>query len=256
MLEDLYQDLIKVEGELTKCFKEILDNEELSYYKGVLWAFKVNLLELKQYEIGLNINNIDLELNINKKKLRILKTILYLISTLFLLTYWPVGILAFIYAIGNSIKIKDDLAYMQNIFNNSRDLFAKCDRIAQNCQTFIGKKMEISAERFNEQINNKEVINLEPYYYAQNLIDLYINFDELMATTPEIEAIVVKMLQSDLETEESNFMTLLNMAKDKLSEEKILEKKEKSDDLYQKYDESCRKLQKFYNKKRKSGGKR
>ena len=256
MLEDLYQDLIKVEGELTKCFKEILDNEELSYYKGVLWAFKVNLLELKQYEIGLNINNIDLELNINKKKLRILKTILYLISTLFLLTYWPVGILAFIYAIGNNIKIKDNLAYMQNIFNNSRDLFAKCDRIAQNCQTFIWKKMEISAERFNEQINNKEVINLEPYYYAQNLIDLYINFDELMATTPEIEAIVVKMLQSDLETEESNFMTLLNMAKDKLSEEKILEKKEKSDDLYQKYDESCRKLQKFYNKKRKSGGKR
>ncbi len=253
LLEDLYKDLEKVEQDLTKCFNDILSNEELSYYKGVLWAFKVNLIQLKQYEIGLNINNIDLELNINKKKLVILKAILYLISTLLLLTYWPVGILAFVYAIGNNIKIKDNLAYMQKIFNESRDLFSKCDRIAQNCQTFIGKKMEISAERFNEQINNKEVIDLEPYYYAQNLIDLYISFDELIDTTPEIEEIVVKILQSDLETEESDFMTLLDMAKEKLSEEKILEKKEKSDNLYQKYDESCRKLQKFYNKKRKSG---
>ena len=256
MLEDLYKDLENAERDLSKCFNDILSNEELSYYKGVLLTFKVNLIQLKQYEIGLNINNIDLELNINKKKLTILNIIMYLISTLFLLTYWPIGILSFVCAISNSRNIKNNLAYMQNIFNNSRDLFAKCDRIAQNCQTFIGKKMEISAERFNEQVNSKETINLEPYYYAQNLIDLYINFDELMVTTPEIEAIVVKMLQSDLETEESNFMTLLNMAKEKLSEEQILEKKAKSDDLYQKYDESCRKLQKFYNKKRKSGGKR
>ena len=141
---------------------------------------------------------------------------------------------------------------MQNIFNNSRELFDKCDRIAKNCQTFIGKKMEVSAERFNEQVNNKDVIDLEPYYYAQNLIDLYISFGVLMETTPEIEEIVIKILQSDLETEESNFMTLLNLAKEKLSEEKILEKKAKSDELYQKYDESCQKLQKIYNKKRKS----
>ena len=256
MLEDLAKELEQVYRDLSKCFSDILDNEELSYYKGVLWTFKVNLLQLKQYEIGLNINNIDLELNINKKKLTILKTLMYLMSILFLFTYWPVGILTFAYAISNSKNIKNNLAYMQNIFNESRDLFDKCDRISQNCQTFIIKKMEISAERFNEQVNNKEVIDLEPYYYAQNLIDLYINFDELMETTPEIEEIVIKMLQSDLETEESDFMTLLNMAKNKLSEEQILEKKEKSTDLYQKYDESCRKLQKFYNKKRKSGGKR
>ncbi len=256
MLEDLYKDLEGIEQDLSKCFNDILTKEELSYYKGVLWAFKVNLLQLKQYEIGLNINNIDLELNNNKKKLTILKTLMYITSILFLFTYWPVGILILAYSISNSRNIKNNLAYMQNIFNNSRDLFDKCDRIASNCQTFIGKKMEISAERFNEQINNKEVIDLEPYYYAQNLIDLYINFGELMETTPEIEEIVIKMLQSDLETKENDFMALLNMAKEKLSEEQILEKKAKSDNLYQKYDESCRKLQKFYNKKRKSGSKR
>ena len=253
MLDDLYKDLEEVEKELSKCFNDILSYEDLSYYKGVLWAFKVNLLQIKQYEIGLNINNIDLELNKDKKKLTILKIMLYVLSFLFLFTYWPVGILAFAYAISNSRNIKDNLATMQNIFNNSRDLFDKCDRIARNCQTFIGKKLEISAERFNEQANNKEVIDLEPYYYAQNLIDLYISFGELVDTTPEIEEIVVKMLQSDLNTEESDFMTILNMAKDKLSEEKILEKKAISDDLYQKYDESCQKLQKFYVKKRKSG---
>ncbi len=252
MLDDLYKKLESIEKSLSECFKEILNNEELSYYKSILWAFKINLLQYKQYEIGLNINNIDLELNINKKKLDILKTILYLISTLLLLTYWPIGILSFIYAISNSKNIKNNLSYMQNIFNNSRELFDKCDRIAKNCQTFIGKKMEVSAERFNEQVNNKDVIDLEPYYYAQNLIDLYISFGVLMETTPEIEEIVIKILQSDLETEESNFMTLLNLAKEKLSEEKILEKKAKSDELYQKYDESCQKLQKIYNKKRKS----
>ena len=253
MLEDLYQELEIAEEKLTDSYSEILNYEELSYYKGVLIAFKVNLIQLKQYEVGIEINNIDLKLNKDKNKILIMQIMMYLISIITFFNFWPLGIFSFAYTYKNVKEFKNNVAYMQNIFNKSRDLFDKCDRIAQNCQTFINKKMTVGAERFNEQINNKEVIDLEPYYYAQNLIDLYISFDELMDTTPEIKRIVVKMLQSDLGTTESDFMTLLNMAKEKLSEEKILEKSQESDDLNQKYEESCQKLQKFYNKKRKSG---
>ena len=252
MLDDLYKELLSVESDLSECFTNIMNKEELSYYKGVLLAFKINLLQLKQYTIGLNINNIDLKLNEDKKKIIVMHIMMYLISIITFFNFWPLGIFSFIYSYKTSKKTQNNLASIQDIFNKSRELFDKCDRIALNCQTFIGKKMEISAERFNEQINNKEVIDLEPYYYAQNLIDLYISFDKLMDTTPEIQDIVVKMLQNDLCATESDFMTLLNMAKEKLSEEKILEKKAKSDELYQKYDESCQKLQKIYNKKRKS----
>lgn len=257
MLEDLYHELEVVEEKLTDSFSEILNYEELSYYKGVLIALKINLFQLKQYEIGIEINNMDLKINRSNKKFNIFKILCYLFSILILFTNcWPFGIILMIQNFCNSKLVKDNLSTSQNIFNKSRELFDKCDRIAQNCQTFINKKMTVGDERFNEQINNKEVIDLEPNYYAQNLIDLYISFDKLMDTTPEIQDIVVKMLQNDLCTTESDFMTLLNMAKEKLSEEKIIEKSQESDDLCQKYDESCRKLQKFYNKKRKSGGKR
>ena len=256
MLDDLYKELESVEKDLGECFTNIMNNEELSYYKGVLLAFKVNLLQLKQYTIGLNINNIDLKLNEDKKKIIIMHIMMYLVSIITFFNFWPLGIFSFIYSYKTSKKTQNNLASIQTMFNKSRELFDKCDRIAKNCQTFIDKKLEVGAERFNEKINNKEVIDLEPYYYAQNLIDLYVNFDKLIETNPEIEEIVVKMLQSDLETEECDFMTLLNMAKNKISEDKILEKKLKSEELYQKYDESCRKLQKIYNKKRKLGGKR
>ena len=252
MLEELYKGLENVYYELAKCFNSILDNEDLSYYKGVLYIFKINLLQIKQYEIGLDINNIDLEINRSNKKFNIFKILCYLFSILILFTNcWPFGIILMIQNFCNSKLVKDNLSTSQNMFNNSRDLFAKCDVIAANCQTFINKKMEINAEKFNELFNQEEVIDLSIEDYAQNLIDLYINFDELIGTTEEIKEVVVNMLQRDLETEESDFMTLLNMAKERVGEEKILEKKEKSDELYQKYDESCQKLQKIYAKKRK-----
>ena len=176
-----------------------------------------------------------------------------LISALVTLTILPVGLLLYLYM---WLVVKNYNSLMQNFEHGLvefRDVFAKCDRITGNCMTFITKKVsDNSINLYNRIFGKEQDVVLSEEYAAQNVIDFYISCGAVPDGMPENIAIqIVKILQEDLETNEDDYLKLLEMAKAKVSEEEMTAHQEKSAQLLLKYDESCQKLQKMSSKKRK-----
>ena len=119
--------------------------------------------------------------------------------------------------------------------------------------TFITKKVsDNSINLYNRIFGKEQDVVLSEEYVAQNVIDFYISCGAVPDGMPENIAIqIVKILQEDLETNEDDYLKLLEMAKAKVSEEEMTAHQEKSAQLLLKYDESCQKLQKMASKKRK-----
>jgi len=215
----------EIEQEVFKIYDELVEIEEISTYKSILIGKKINLLISKLYYLVKNTINEDQ--NKREKILEKLKKyrILILISLIVFLIFPLIGLILSGTYLWLTLKLKEKLSELikpeekDDIFNKVTDL----SNTVTNIYTFLEKKSEKRIQRLaNERIDNmNQTLNV---YLANTYLQLILSKEtesDLVTVSNEVAIILVKMLQEDLETEESDLETLLSIAKIKISTENL-----------------------------------
>ena len=216
------------ESEFSKIYYEVSDYDEISVYKKTLLSNKAYLLALKYKDFVTQIIDEDKKITEKiKNKYKLL--IVTVIVTLTIVFFFPMlSLLPFIFElyILKSIKKLKSEALTKKDIEDIESIATDINCIVNNIHTFLEGKSNKRIERLQQERKN----NLEDTLkinIANSWLEIVLgtDFDDknILNTLPkEIEEIIVKMLQEDLDTLETDLLTLISMAKHKIKENSVV----------------------------------
>jgi len=214
--KDALKELSEVENQISKIYYNIMSSNEISVYKEQLLSTKLNLLAFKIESIS---NSIIYYKKLETKKivkkiiltilLEIISFVMIFISLAVSLIMQPIILLSAVKIIGDYISNDEEKLNARII-----ERLTEIRNIANNCDTFMTAKITKREERLSEQRMKLKAESLD-VDLANEYLGNYINTGELPEISDNIKETLIKMLQEDLETEESDLEALLSLASDK-----------------------------------------
>lgn len=223
-IEKSLNNLALTETKIDEIYFEIINMKECSNYKKILLTQKMNLLALqlcqdldKSRQCYENKSN----LYIKEQKRRIITiVILFIIAVLIPI----IGTIGWLYAMVIVDKVsknfKDD-----SIQRDISQLEYKCNtfkNVFQNCETFLNK----ANKKYNEKKDLKMQEDFKTYLevdVANRILEDFLERGEFIRYPENINKILIELLQQELQTKEESLEKLLEMAKDKITVEKLHE---------------------------------
>lgn len=216
--KELEKQIKKIIGEVDKLTKDVLKEEEISAYKSYLLDIKLHILEGHYDELVKEIRNI---LKSEDKKYDILNILVLLgIILSFIIAFInPYIFLLLVYITTYGCRrlntINDD---RKNETKNFESEVSDLKSIFQDSYTMLKTKSNIFKDSDRDSLDSEELKNIT---LANKYIDMVLNGEAIPSISPVIEATVIKLLQSDLGTNENNIEKLLMMAHDKTISEMV-----------------------------------
>lgn len=211
----------KLAGEFDNIYYEVIDTEEISYYRKLLLSRKGILIYEK---LDSEIKNFLEEDLITQDKIQ--KYIQYckvigIISLLLSLVspYILVVLIFILFKMTNKIQKMSESLITKEENDDLKKTLKEMAIVTQNIDTFVTTK-----HRKYQQNDQKYYIS-ETYYYDYNLINkmlLIILTSNMRMNVPiEVKNAMISILQSDLNTNIDDFEELIKMAREQLSQESI-----------------------------------
>lgn len=223
--------LDEIEKEAFEIYKKVMDDIKLPEYYLYELLQKNEYLRSRLYSV-LNLINLVLDDEVNKDFYNRTKVfITSVINALLLIIVPSVGIITSgiysFYLLNKLSKTKNE-----ELTKLEEELRALIDRInsvvinIDNNEVFLKKKVkELTKERIEEVSHDKEKVNriLE----ANILIQDYLNYGKLPKSAKEdVKEVAVNMLRQDLNSNETDLETLLNLAKKQISLDTLVRRME------------------------------
>lgn len=210
--------------EIDKIYYEIMDADEISYYRNMLLAEKLNLIYQKlELETTLYTQKSSEAHNKIKKleKLMILLS-LSLLALTFLL---PIELLILLAVCYMSLQVK--------VFSKIEELRGDTISLEESEEIeIISKNVAIvlsNINTFSEAKYRKSIVNMASksehyideieYNTAVSLLEFYLHTDMPILVSHNIEYIIVNILKNDLNTSVNDIQELINLAKLRMKEE-------------------------------------
>lgn len=223
-IEKLNEELGVLENEITKIFDELSSSKEFSLYKISYLLKKVHLLQIKISEIIREDTFEDVK---RKHKLITVKLMLLLIIGLPLMNILPyVSLIIASIMIGFDLKfIRDSKALNKRYTENSKEFFTRLSSFkitSLNCINLIQEKTNILSKKSKLAETAQQE---DKFVIANNIIVDLVNkrksdyIDENISQ--EVCDIIRKILQDDLNTEETNLSILIDIAREKIDIENM-----------------------------------
>lgn len=216
------------EIEFSKIYYEVMGYDEISIYKKTLLSNKSYLLALKYKDFINKLIEEDKKATQkvkNRFKLMIITAVIELVSIFAfpLISFLP--FIAEIYVLVSLKKLEKETLTKQDLVEIEK-LATEISVIVENISTFLEAKSNKRIERLqNERKNNMEEtlkINIANSW-LEIVLESNFSKEALSVTLPkEIEEIIIKILQEDLNLEEDNLFVLLDIAKNKIQENSIV----------------------------------
>ena len=226
-----------IEKEIYKIFHVVTTEEQISQYKGTLLNEKINILETNFSEILTYIIR-----NYNKKTYMIKKSVNgisygFIFSLTFMLINPYVTLLLNCILIFLKLKLDRVILEHQNmseVVYNIIDRSDKFDITIDNCRRFLQSKIKEDIVYRDNELEDKELNKL---ILANEHIEIAVNGFGLDSIPEEMQEVMKKILQTELQTDEENLDVLLHLVAERemeklLEEEKVLKLEKK----YQKND--------------------
>lgn len=232
---EIKENIESVKDEFDMMYDELLSNKNFSQFKIDLFLKKIELLTNKYSGFineYLNLTNITSEKVVKVSKIGDISTKCLLAITIAIVIFNAgVGILLALLGVALCYSlIKYEKNTKENItkrYEEIKDLSYKMNILGSNCTGQIKKKCEESYEKV-VSVSNIEMT------LANTIIMEYISTGNLLLSEGTILDLVIKILQDDLKSDETDLKILLDMAKKKtneldnnLKEIKMLEKENK-----------------------------
>lgn len=214
--------LKKYQKEIDAIYYDLNSNKKLSYYKIQLYVSKINLLYKKITDIINDANKLS-----NKEEK--VCVILGILSMIYNILFFPLIITPFglpisligIFAAAWALK-KVVAFYIDDTRGELLKEVKNVEITLENCETQLNKQINCSNKK------EKEKTNLEDIELADKVIREYMESDDFdQYIDDNICNLIVKILQDDLKTEESDVNVLLDIARDNLEKIDSGEKKVK-----------------------------
>lgn len=221
ILDEREQVISKAEAKLFEIYSQIIDSDLLSVYQSELLSNKMLILATELDEYMAAHNEFIKKLKIKCKNVAYISLLISLINlTLFFLNPFISVIISFLLLkIVQNYKNKWDAASKSDFITKLETI----KTITDNCSTFL----EVKNKKREEKIASLDPVYQLDFSRACDFLEYYLNEIDVTNVLSGLEGydsvkkILLKMLQDDLQMSSDNLEELLNIARSKVSMEKL-----------------------------------
>lgn len=214
--QKLKEKIEQIDKETFKIFCDVCENKEISLYKNYLLNAKLDILESSLETTLITLLNAE-TYNINKliKKQKLF--IILLFVSLIIFFFNPlIGAGLNIFCLWSFLKInKKGIEETLSIedANGYLEKAKTMETMFQNCRTFLNAHTNYEIESLEEELQDESLRKID---LANEHIEIAVmNGGITNSIPPEIQALMVSMLQSDLQTDEQDLEKLMHMVIEK-----------------------------------------
>lgn len=214
-IEKLKEKIEQIDKETFKIFCDVSENKEISVYKNMLLNAKLDILESSLETTLITLLNTETK-KINKL-LKFQKLILGSCAVAFVLLFINpiIGLCIYLLNLLMFIKVNNkDLKETISIdeTNTYLEKVKQMETLFQNCRTFLNVHTNYELEHREEDLENDDLRKID---LANEHIEIALLNSGNVEIPEEIQGIMIKMLQADLETDESDLNKLMQMTIEK-----------------------------------------
>lgn len=225
--ENNIQKIDDIEKELDKIFDIVTSEKNISSYKSMLLTTKLSILKDALDNIILSLMQESIINIYNVLKYQKINLILFILAFVLVFVY-PLGGLS-LNLISWMMKFKidkkmalarDDMQKVESLSERSNEMTVTFD----NCYRFLEARTNYEIKAKEDEINDLELKKIQ---LANDVIQISVMGEFNDSIPQEIQDIMKKMLQDDLQTDEQDLEKLINMASEKVMNQ-VLEQVEEN----------------------------